>query len=97
MKLRNTKVRCDCCNYLYYLYDTNPTTSSFQNEAVAVQLMFKNTSKSYAYNLHNSFIDDKLIDKFESTDKTRLEGAIDNIIKWLDASQEHSKGDYREK
>ena len=73
-KLRNKKVRCNCCNYLY-----------------------KNVFESYAYNLHNSFIDDKLVNKFESADKTKLEGPVNNIIKWLDASQEHSKEDYREK
>ena len=64
---------------------------------MAVHITFKNVFESYAYNLHNSFIADKLIDKFESTDKIKLEGAINNIIKWLDASQEHLKEDYREK
>ena len=63
---------------------------------MAVHIMFKNAFGSYAYNLHNSSIDDKLIDKSKYTDKTQLEGAVNNIIKWLDASQEYSKEDYRE-
>ncbi|KAJ7041109.1 heat shock protein 70 family [Mycena alexandri] len=46
--------------------------------------------ESYAYNLRNSLTDEKLTDKFEAADKTKLKGAVNETIK-LDASQEGSK------
>ena len=33
----------------------------------------------------------------EAADKTELEGAVNDTIKWLDASQEGSKEEYEEK
>jgi heat shock 70kDa protein 1/2/6/8 len=35
--------------------------------------------------------------KFEPADKSKLEGAVNDAIKWLDASQEGSKEEYEEK
>jgi heat shock protein 1/8 len=49
------------------------------------------------YNLHNSLTGNKLADKRDVTDKSKLEGAINDSIKWLDASQEGSKEEYEEK
>jgi L1 cell adhesion molecule like protein len=39
----------------------------------------------YAYNLRNSIADEKLADKFETGDETKLEGAVNETIQWLDA------------
>jgi heat shock protein 1/8 len=55
----------------------------------------KNARQSY--NLHNSLYGKKLADKRDVTDKSKLEGAINDSIKWLDASQEGSKEEYEEK
>ena len=54
---------------------------------------------AYAYNLCSSLTDEKLADKFDVADKTKLEAAVNDsdAIKWLDASQEGSEEKYKEK
>ncbi|KAJ6596818.1 heat shock cognate 70 [Mycena vulgaris] len=68
-----------------------------EDEAAAARITSKNALESYAYNLRNSINDEKLADKFEAADKTKLESAVNDTIKWLDASQEGSKEEYEEK
>ncbi|KAF8212313.1 heat shock protein 70 family [Mycena galopus ATCC 62051] len=68
-----------------------------EDEAAAARITSKNALESYAYNLRNSLNDEKLADKFEAADKSKLEGAVNDTIKWLDASQEGSKEEYEEK
>jgi L1 cell adhesion molecule like protein len=51
----------------------------------------KNSLESRSYNLLNSINDDKLADKFDPADKTKLESVVNETISWLDASQEASK------
>ncbi|KAJ7053333.1 Hsp70 protein-domain-containing protein [Mycena amicta] len=68
-----------------------------EDEAAAARIASKNSLKSYSYNLRNSITDEKLADKFEPADKTKLETAVNETIKWLDASQEGSKEEYEEK
>ena len=75
---------------LYYI-------SLAEDEAAAARITSKNSLESYAYNLRNSLSDEKLADKFEAADKTKLETAVNDTIKWLDASQEGSKEEYEEK
>ncbi|KAH8794365.1 heat shock protein 70 [Flagelloscypha sp. PMI_526] len=50
-----------------------------------------------AHNLCNSINDEKLADKFEPADKTKLTTAVDKAISWLDNSQEASKEEYKER
>ena len=68
-----------------------------EDEAAAARISSKNGLESYAYNLRNSLNDDKLKDKFDAADKTKLESAVNDAISWLDASQEASKEEYEEK
>jgi len=68
-----------------------------EDEAAAARIQAKNGLESYAYNLRNSITDEKLADKFEATDKTKLEAAVNETISWLDSSQEASKEEYDEK
>jgi len=68
-----------------------------EDEAAAARITAKNGLESYAYNLRNSINDEKLADKFEAADKSKLENAVNEAIKWLDASQEGSKEEYEEK
>ncbi|KAF8894526.1 heat shock protein 70 family [Infundibulicybe gibba] len=68
-----------------------------EDEAAAARITAKNGLESYAYNLRNSINDEKLADKFEAADKTKLETAVNDAIQWLDASQEGSKEEYEEK
>ncbi|KAJ6528260.1 Hsp70 protein-domain-containing protein [Mycena vulgaris] len=57
-----------------------------EDEAAAARTMSKNALELCAYNLRNSINDEKLEDRFES--------AVNDTIKWLDASQEGSKEGY---
>lgn len=68
-----------------------------EDEAAAARIQSKNGLESYAYNLRNSITDEKLADKFEAADKTKLETAVNEAISWLDSSQEASKEEYDEK
>jgi len=68
-----------------------------EDEAAAARIQAKNGLESYAYNLRNSITDEKLADKFEAADKTKLETAVNETISWLDSSQEASKEEYDEK
>jgi L1 cell adhesion molecule like protein len=68
-----------------------------EDEAAAARISAKNALESYTYSLRNTTTDDKLADKFDAADKKKLEDAISETIKWLDASQEASKEEYEEK
>jgi L1 cell adhesion molecule like protein len=68
-----------------------------EDEEAAARITSKNGLESYAYNLRNSLTDDKLADKFDAADKTKLETAVNETIQWLDASQEASKDEYESK
>ena len=70
---------------------------SAEDEAAAARIQSKNALESYAYNLRNSITDEKLADKFEASDKSKLETAVNETIQWLDSSQEASKEEYEEK
>lgn len=97
MKLRNIKVR-DCFTlYIHNILTCILFFSSAEDEAAAARITSKNGLESYTYNLRNSLNDEKLADKFEPAGKTKLEDAVNETIKWLDASQEASKEEYEEK
>lgn len=68
-----------------------------EDEEAASRISAKNGLESYTYSLRNTTQDDKLTDKFEPADKKKLEDAITETVKWLDASQEASKEEYEEK
>jgi len=68
-----------------------------EDEAAAARIAAKNGLESYAYNLRNSINDEQLAGKFSGDDKSKLEGAVNDSIQWLDASQEASKEEYEEK
>ena len=55
---------------------------SAEDEAAAAHITAKNGLESYAYNLRNSLT---------AADKPKLETAVNDGIKWLEASQEGSK------
>ncbi|KAJ7171055.1 heat shock cognate 70 [Mycena filopes] len=56
-------------------------------QAAAARLASKNALKSYAYNLRNS-VNEALAERFEAGDKAKLEGVVNDTLKWLDPSQE---------
>ncbi|KAI8925551.1 heat shock protein HSS1 [Entophlyctis helioformis] len=65
-----------------------------EDEAAAERVQAKNGLESYAYNLRNTLQDDKVGGKLEAADKTKLESAIDEAIKWLDRNHEAAKEEY---
>ncbi len=68
-----------------------------EDDAAATRITAKNGLESYAYNLRNSLTDEKLADKFDPADKSKLEAAVNEAIHWLDSSQEASTDEYSEK
>jgi len=62
----------------------------------ASRISAKNDLELYAYNLRNLTQDEKLAEKFDPADKTKLDDAISEAIKWLDVSAEASKEEYEE-
>jgi len=63
----------------------------------AARISAKNGLESYTYNLHNSLSDEKLANKFDAADKSKLEGAVNDMTSWLDALQEASMEEYNKK
>ena len=85
---------------MYYYIVSRPNTNYCcvaEDEAAAARIASKNGLESYSYNLRNSINDEKLADKFDPADKSKLESAVNDTISWLDASQEASKEEYESK
>ncbi|KAJ6583582.1 heat shock protein 70 family [Mycena vulgaris] len=68
-----------------------------EDEAAAARIASKNALESYAYHLRNSLREGTVADKLGASDKSKLDSAVNETIKWLDASQEGSKEEYDEK
>ncbi|KAJ3113127.1 70-kilodalton heat shock protein [Phlyctochytrium bullatum] len=68
-----------------------------EDEKAAERIQAKNGLESYAYNLRNTVQDEKLAGKLEGADKTKLNSAIDETIKWLDSNQEAEKEEFEHK
>ena len=66
-----------------------------EDEAVAARVQAKNGLESYSYSLKNTLSENE--SKFEKDDHEKLDKAVKDTIKWLDASQEGSKEEYEEK
>jgi len=54
----------------------------------------KNKLENYAYTIRNSVRDDKVGSKLDPADKTSIETAVDETIKWLDANQSGGKEEF---
>merc|ERR1711957_370214 len=57
----------------------------------------KNALENYCYSIKSSISSDEVKDKIPADDKTKLEEAIEESIKWLDANQTAEKEEYEEK
>ncbi|ODQ53139.1 heat shock protein 70 [Saitoella complicata NRRL Y-17804] len=57
----------------------------------------KNGLESYAFSLRNSLNDESLAGKLEADDKTKLSGAIDETISWLDGNATATTEEYADK
>ncbi|KAJ3194078.1 70-kilodalton heat shock protein [Irineochytrium annulatum] len=65
-----------------------------EDEKAAERIQAKNGLESYTYNLRNTLQDEKLAGKLDAGDKAKLNSAIDETIKWLDANQEAEKEEF---
>jgi heat shock 70kDa protein 1/2/6/8 len=87
---------------VHYLFgDSNMMTYDCmflaEDEATAARIMAKDRLELYAYNLHNLLTDETIANKFDVVDKRKLEKAINEIISWMDTSQNASKQEYEAK
>ncbi|KAF8526206.1 heat shock cognate 70 [Hysterangium stoloniferum] len=65
-----------------------------EDDAEASRIVAKNGLESYAYNLRNSLSDEKVASAMDPTDKSKLDAAVSEIIRWIDASHAASKEEY---
>ena len=68
-----------------------------EDEAAANRIQAKNALESYSYNLRNTLNEEKVAEKLEPADKSKLETAINETITWLDNSQEASEEEYKDR
>ncbi|KAJ3085316.1 70-kilodalton heat shock protein, partial [Physocladia obscura] len=68
-----------------------------EDAAVTERIQAKNGFESYAYSLRNTLQDESVSGKLDSGDKSKLNGAVESMIKWLDANQEAEKEEYEHK
>jgi len=57
----------------------------------------KNALENYAYTMRNTIRDEKIASKLESSDKSKIEEAVDAAIKWLDTNQTAEKDEFEHK
>jgi L1 cell adhesion molecule like protein len=57
----------------------------------------KNGLENYAFSVRNSIREEKLAAKISADDKRTIEGAVDEVIAWLDHNASAEKEEYEEK
>jgi heat shock 70kDa protein 1/2/6/8 len=68
-----------------------------EDEEVAERIKARNDLESFAYNLRNSVNDDNFKGKIPAAEQKKLNEAIEDAIKYLDANQEATKEEYESK
>ncbi|CAE5957627.1 unnamed protein product [Arabidopsis arenosa] len=58
-----------------------------EDEQVKKKVEAKNSLENYAYNMRNTFKDEKLAQKLDQEDKQKIEKAIDETIEWIEGNQ----------
>jgi len=59
-----------------------------EDEVLKKKIEAKNGLENYCYSVRSSLKDDKIKDKFSSEERTSLESAVDNALKWIEANPE---------
>ncbi|KAH6620627.1 heat shock 70 kDa protein [Chaetomium sp. MPI-SDFR-AT-0129] len=67
-----------------------------EDEAEANRVSAKNGLESYAYSLRNTLSDPKVDEKLDAADKKALEDKIQEVVAWLDDSQQATREEYEE-
>jgi len=65
-----------------------------QDEQQKDRVESKNKLENYSYTVRNSIRDEKHTDKIDASDKTTIEKAVDETVKWLDQNQSATKEEY---
>jgi len=68
-----------------------------QDESNRARIEAKNSLENYAFQMRNTMNDEKLSSKLSAADKTKINDAITNTTRWLDAHQSAEKEEYEEK
>jgi L1 cell adhesion molecule like protein len=68
-----------------------------EDEKQKLRIEAKNGLENFAYSLRNTVKEEKVAEKLDAADKKKLEEAIDNAIKWLDANQLAEKEEFEHK
>lgn len=67
-----------------------------EDEKEGQRVAAKNGLESYAYSLRNTLADPKVDEKLEAGDKEKLKTEIDQVVAWLDESQQATREEYEE-
>merc|ERR1712012_1079847 len=68
-----------------------------EDDANKNRIEAKNALENYCYSLKTSISSPEVEGKIPADDKTKLEGAIDDTLKWLDENLSAEKEEYEEK
>jgi len=68
-----------------------------QDEEARDRVESKNKLENYAYSVRNTIHDEKLKDKIDASDRSAIEKAVEDAIKWLDHNQTASKEEFDNK
>jgi heat shock protein 1/8 len=59
-------------------------TYKAEDEVIRKKIESKNTLENYTYSIRNTLKDEKLKDKFSGDERTKIESAVDETVKWLE-------------
>jgi len=68
-----------------------------EDEAVKKKVEAKNGLENYCYSIRNTLKDEKLKEKFAADEKTKVEKAVDEAIKWVESHPEAHAEEYESK
>jgi len=61
------------------------------------KIQAKNSLESYAYSMRQTIDDEKIKDKIDEADRKKIQGKVDETIKWLDGNLAAEKEEFEEK
>lgn len=67
------------------------------DEVAKSRVEAKNALENYAYTMRNTIRDEKIASKLDPADKTKIEKAVEDTIKWLDSNQTAEKDEFEYK
>jgi len=68
-----------------------------EDEQVKKRVEAKNGLENYCYNIKNTLKDEKLKDKFSEDDRSKVEKAVEEAIKWVESNQHAHAEEYEKK